>query len=381
MTSRSRPKGARSGFTLIELLVVVAIIAVLAGLLLPAIQKAREAANRAKCMSNLRQIALACLNFESGNKGLPRAGEHAVFGHAGIAGTVVGQLYKTQDLQSPFTLLLPYLEKDDVYAKYDIRFPYNMAEGAIPAALANRVAAGTVIPVLLCPTNGLADFRGGAVDSSGYAFTDYTTVPYVEGAAGGIAYASAALTGKTYPNFYYQKFAATGTVPDNKTVQLSPAQYGNIDALFGMARIADVQDGTAATVMVYEDVGRNEAMDGAGAINDYYDPVTGGPRRHWRWADPDTTSGISQKVNNSPGGSMFSADPNVDATNKCFGKTWRAHDCGPNNEPFSFHGGGAHFGFADGHVSYIRDTVSANIVKALGTRANSANEAGLEFVE
>src|SRR4051812_17887270 len=90
----------RTGFTLVELLVVIAIIGVLVALLLPAIQAAREAGRRSQCQNNLRQLGVALSNFESSKRQLPSGGQ----------GTLPGTTTTGYDLQSTFTLLLPFLE-------------------------------------------------------------------------------------------------------------------------------------------------------------------------------------------------------------------------------------------------------------------------------
>jgi prepilin-type N-terminal cleavage/methylation domain-containing protein/prepilin-type processing-associated H-X9-DG protein len=104
----------RSGFTLIELLVVIAIIGVLIGLLLPAVQKVREAANRASCQNNLHQIALAAANYESSFKRYPPGLNVSTF-----SSDVNPQYTLLPPFAGPYTgvlaYLLPYMEQDNIY--------------------------------------------------------------------------------------------------------------------------------------------------------------------------------------------------------------------------------------------------------------------------
>jgi len=331
----------QSAFTLIELLVVIAIIAVLIGLLLPAVQKVREAAARMKCSNNLKQMGLGLHNFESAQGKFPRAGEHILTDSA-------GNLRKTQDYHSFFTVILPYMEQDNVYRQFNLYYRYNEIGQ-------NQAAAASVISPFLCPSNPVS---AGPRDSAGYGTLDYATCPYTDitpaGAEkGGDAYLMrAALCGSPYPLNYYTEYSSgDSTVASNKKLHLN----AGVDPFFGGVTVGAITDGTSNCLAIYEDVGRGEKY--AEASGGYLDPITGTSRKSWRWAEPDSASGVSRRVNNnnSPMGGPATCP-------------WNVHDCGLNNEIFSWHSGGANVLFMDGHVVFLRDSISTITLRGLITR-------------
>jgi prepilin-type N-terminal cleavage/methylation domain-containing protein/prepilin-type processing-associated H-X9-DG protein len=113
-----QPRRRRSGFTLIELLVVIAIIAVLIGLLLPAVQKIREAANRMSCSNNLKQLALAAQNYAGTHGTLPPGylGEYPDLGLKPV-------IYAEKQYLGVLPYLLPYLEQDNLFKAMSADFP------------------------------------------------------------------------------------------------------------------------------------------------------------------------------------------------------------------------------------------------------------------
>ena len=119
MTAPSPRRSTAGGFTLIELLVVIAIIAVLIALLLPAVQSAREAARRAQCVNNLKQIGLGIHNYESSNAIFPIGIQQ--YGPQDLAFNCTGNGYGRG--HTLFTYILPYLEGMNVYNAINMSFP------------------------------------------------------------------------------------------------------------------------------------------------------------------------------------------------------------------------------------------------------------------
>jgi prepilin-type N-terminal cleavage/methylation domain-containing protein len=160
----SRIHGRRSrAFTLVELLVVIAIIGVLVGLLLPAVQAAREASRRSQCLNNLKQIGLGCLNFQSANGAFP------------TAGGAVEQFFNTAELAKPaygyegagwMYQILPYIEQQNLY---NLR----KGDGAANAGFQKTDLIEKRVSVYNCPSR---DGRTAIVGTDIYMLPDYAGV-------------------------------------------------------------------------------------------------------------------------------------------------------------------------------------------------------------
>jgi prepilin-type processing-associated H-X9-DG protein/prepilin-type N-terminal cleavage/methylation domain-containing protein len=188
-----------SAFSLLELLVVSAVLAVLLGLLLPAIQKVREAANRTACTNNLRQIGLALHHYHD---------VHRTFPPGGIEWRPPGNSSKRQLAWCVF--LLPYLEQDKLYRRLNLNKPFDSPE--------NAQGAAAVLPVFLCPSKPRTTYR-----FAGRGLCDY----------GGIL--GQALFGNNNP--------PNGTMLFDKHIS-----------------IAMITDGTAHTLMISEDTQRDDGQ-------------------------------------------------------------------------------------------------------------------------
>ena len=166
------PMGSRAGFTLVELLVVIAIIGILVGLLLPAVQAARESGRRASCLNNLKQIGLATTQYETSQRQYPQ--NWGVVNSVGqdSNGQTTNDGGPTSLGMSWLTALLPYLEGTSLYTTTSYSVPntsnvpnwYAMNYLNSSLSIGNLAASQTVFKTFLCPTDAGTQFKSLVFD-------------------------------------------------------------------------------------------------------------------------------------------------------------------------------------------------------------------------
>lgn len=312
----------RKAFTLVELLVVIAIIAMLVTLLLPAVQAAREAARKSACLNNMRQMGLGLFNYESATQKFPSAGQAKRGGDGANAGqnvffTEKRRLESFGDAShSVQTYILPFMEESAIADLFDMKYRYDVD----PSVATNQQGSQQGVSVFVCPSTG---GRSGNQDAQGYGYTDY----------------SAPVTVKP------------GLSGDPDQPRFKCALNGDSDR-----RMKTITDGTSHTCAIAEDAGRVDVDRGGFMVikTENMDDGTAANRRSWAWADPDNAFNVDTLINNnrSPLGGPESCP-------------WSRVNCGANEETFSFHPGGAHLTFCDGHVKFVGDDVAAAIFVAM----------------
>jgi prepilin-type N-terminal cleavage/methylation domain-containing protein/prepilin-type processing-associated H-X9-DG protein len=322
----SRDPSKRKGFTLIELLVVIAIVAILIGLLLPAVQKVRAAAARMSCQNNLKQIGLALHNYESANGSFPLAYNLLPANDATVPGSAPRNMG-----HSMFVYVLPFMEQDNVYRQIDTTkgffSPANMPNG--------NPAYSTVIRTFLCPS------------SPAPASMDYSAALNTGWTAGG--YAINYPAGLTFGRTDYAPVSGTDLGIGSGTQESQATGNAGIIGQPPAAPtcITDITDGTSNTLMLVEDGARPLFYINNGQFKSN-GPVTQGGGA---WADPFGNLVVNGSY---PDGSIGGP---------C------AVNCTSDNEMFSFHPGGTNVVMGDGSVRFLRSSITLTQAAALISKA------------
>ncbi len=229
-------RAPRRGFTLIELLVVIAIIAVLIGLLLPAVQKVRQAAARTSCMNNCKQIGIALNNYAEANGAFP-----------------VGRTNTVSPLVSWTALILPFIEQTAVANEYDYTQDWN-----VPA---NANAIANIIKVYVCPSTPIPNHMDSSSSPTG-ACGDYQSVNALKTFVGINCFG--------YPNLLSTDPRLAGCLEEDSA---TPAMR--------------ITDGLSQTIIVAEDAGRPEQYMFGGVM--YQNPQD---FKEGAWANPNAAFSI-----------------------------------------------------------------------------------------
>jgi len=299
----------RPGMTLVELLTVIAVLSTLLGLLVPAVQSARETANRAACQNNLRQLGLALHQFHDAHLVLPASG-WTMAGPGNRRGKFVGWR----------ALSLPYLEQANLQQQYD--YGSHWWEGRNPSVGTLRLRVHECPSVAQRKEVTAAPAkppRPAMSFPAALASSDYEAIMGVQPTVGAL-YAEAALS--------------RSAMFRNSAISLTA-----------------VTDGTSHTILLVECAARPLVFRGRtprpGLSNDQCQG----------WIDSESAFSLDGA---SHDGSLQGRGPTL---------TPRAINATNENEPYSFHPGGANFLFADGHATFLPDSVALEVFAALCTRA------------
>jgi prepilin-type N-terminal cleavage/methylation domain-containing protein/prepilin-type processing-associated H-X9-DG protein len=353
----------RHGFTLVELLVVIAIIGVLIALLLPAVQKVREAANRITCSNNLHQIALGAHNYHDVFKRLP-IGCYIPYAQDGY--------HNTQDITFPFgpnwaVYMLPFIEQDNLYRSVNV----NAYPGiTLPAQLYTwtaydrswRALRGQPVKVFLCPSDANHN-------ETPYNDTSGVDAPAEAGWARGNYAGTAGFTDSDHTtngamclnNNPYDGTGADGVVPNNPAnppISKGPIFFFSTNGKNG-TRLTDIVDGTSNTIMF------NEVRAGINELDS---------RGVWALGHPGSSlTEAGRNYNPTPNNTLDSPDGQTygDELQNCY-KFWfyglgaqLGMGCFPNTAgdqansamARSMHPAGVNAGFADGSVHFIQNNI------------------------
>jgi prepilin-type N-terminal cleavage/methylation domain-containing protein/prepilin-type processing-associated H-X9-DG protein len=334
----------RAGFTLIELLVVIALVAVLVGLLLPAVQQVREAANRIQCQNNLKQLGLALHNYHGAIGCFP-------------PGMVTDSSNLCDALATGYTYLLPYLEQDNTYRLYSFEDPWY--------ARSNYAAVGVEIKLFFCPSNR----QQGSVDLSPIAAEWQTPLPPT---AAGCDYAFCkGANGAVNRNWMRTPQTVRGVFGIRRSSEINQG-----------VRLDDVRDGTSTTLAMGDaSAGASlQVRDLSSASQPAVAPLTGQPitlEQSWGAA------GVGD-VSHPWYGSVFAVtaqyglapDPRDEPMNRqpvtptVYGEDPKGDNASGRDFISGFrsrHRRGCNFLFCDGSVRFVREAIRPEVYRALST--------------